>query len=346
LAIIMSSITRVSLPPDTNPRVGSNQNVEFAENANKYSVQVTSVLDIVLAPFKWLAQWDECKKAHENGDNTALVEHRVALFQIPTSAINTLGVLTVKIVEIGSYFKWFADTSFILPLSQAVAGVGGILCITELALEIRGLKRTFEFSSQFDNESVEEQITTLKRFLDAATWATNKDSQNVEQSKQELYRMLGVAFTEKLLAKNKAGEPITEEDIKITLEQIEKRKTAHTLGAIGVLILLSGLILGAVAACPPFLAFALVLLGTGVGAARFLFWAGYAESEGWENYELNKWMNGTLAQIKENILIPLQEKILIPFVEAVTNEKNPPSLTNAALKGAQDMQEALFLLTR
>ncbi|MBX9743613.1 MAG: hypothetical protein K2X08_00180 [Chlamydiales bacterium] len=93
----------------------------------------------------------DARKAHKINDSEGFRDHSILALQKPASIINMLGTLTVKVIEVGSFFKWFADKHFIVPLSSAVSGLGIVLCISEIALEALRLKRVTAFQMQFIN---------------------------------------------------------------------------------------------------------------------------------------------------------------------------------------------------
>ncbi|MDP1608773.1 MAG: hypothetical protein Q8L98_05620 [Chlamydiales bacterium] len=94
---------------------------------------------------------NSARKARKIDDHEGLRDHSILALQKPASIINMLGTLTVKVIEVGSFFKWFGDKHFIVPLSSAVSGLGIALCISEIALETLALKRVTAFQAQFIN---------------------------------------------------------------------------------------------------------------------------------------------------------------------------------------------------
>jgi hypothetical protein len=94
--------------------------------------------------------------------------------------------------------------------------------------------------------------------------------------------------------------------------QLKKRQTAYKIGILGATILLGGLAVGITFTVCPLIPIALVLIGTLLGIARFLYWAAYAESDGWEN-DLGNWAESKVVQIQEHILKPILELVPAPI---------------------------------
>ena len=78
--------------------------------------------------------------------------------------------------------------------------------------------------------------------------------------------------------------------------QLNKRMVAHSLGSIASLLTMAGCafsILGM-----PYIGLPLIVLGSCLGMARFLFWITYSESTGWER-ETDKWLNNQILTAQE-----------------------------------------------
>lgn len=95
--------------------------------------------------------------------------------------------------------------------------------------------------------------------------------------------------------------------------QMLKRKIAHKLGTWGAAILLAGIITSLFC---PMIGLGLILLGSLIGVARFLFWIGYSESEDW-NFELGQWVSLQIekiqSKVKEWVILFAAYKFSSPF---------------------------------
>lgn len=104
--------------------------------------------------------------------------------------------------------------------------------------------------------------------------------------------------------------------------QLTKRKIAHMLGSISSLLMIAGLAL-TMMGLPQF-GLPLMILGSGFGMARFLFWITFSESTGWKP-EIGKWIEEQIREVKE-ILSSIAEVVRPNWTHAQTDAASEEEL--------------------
>ena len=146
----------------------SPENPHFVSGQKDYTPSLLGILDFDVSDEVDTLMRDDASEEMKR-------DAKITLVQKPTSFISAVGSLVVKAFEIGSYYNWFSGYSFVVPLSQAVAGLGIVLCVGDIFVNTLRLVRNHRFASEFVYSRAPNLEETSRSYSDVIRWARKID---------------------------------------------------------------------------------------------------------------------------------------------------------------------------